>query len=206
MAARLKSAESWLPPAAILVVALPRGGVPVGFEIAKALRVPLDIWVVRKIGAPWEPELGLGAVAEGGYTYVNNELVATVGLVREQLTPLIERARREVLERVRLLRRDMAPPLVNGRHVIVVDDGMATGGSLSAALEAIAAHDPETITVALPVAAEQALRQLRFPATRVVCLHSPRDLQAVGAWYRDFSPVEDTLVCALLDQAKGKFA
>jgi putative phosphoribosyl transferase len=190
-----------LAPQHPIVLALPRGGVPVGYEIAHALGAPLDIWVVRKLGVPWHPELGAGAVAENGDIYINQSVVDEVGLSERQLHALIADKRREVDARVKLLRGSRARPDLRGRTVILVDDGVATGGTVRAAIRSIRAQGPRAIVLAVPVAAPQTLRVLRSEVDRVLCLRAPADLWAIGVWYEDFSQISDEEVIGLLDRA-----
>jgi putative phosphoribosyl transferase len=185
-----------------IVLALPRGGVPVGHEIARALHAPLDVWVVRKVGAPWHPELGVGAVAEGGYVYLNEQLLDYVGLTEEQLADVVRLKRREVDERVRLFRGDYPRPILRDRTVILVDDGIATGGTARVAIQAIRAQAPKAIVLAVPVAAPDAVRELAPEVERVVCLRTPSELFAIGVWYQDFTQVSDDEVVRLLDRAR----
>jgi putative phosphoribosyl transferase len=181
-----------------LVLALPRGGVPVGYEIARTLSAPLDIWGVRKVGAPGNPELGLGAVTEGGYTYVNREVVSALGLSDEEVQPLVETARQELRERVRQIRSLPARVTFAQRDVVVVDDGVATGGTLTVALQSIASFAPRSITVAVPVVPAQIVNRLSELVNRVVYVKAPDNLRAVGMWYEDFAPVADGEVRQLL--------
>jgi len=185
-----------------IVLALPRGGVPVGYEVARALNAPLDVWVVRKIGVPWHPELGVGAVAEGGDVYLTREVMAHVGLSDADLSAAIESKRGEVEARVRRYRGDRPTPELRDRTVILVDDGIATGGTIRAAIRAIRARAPRKIILAVPVASPDILEALAPEVDRTVCLLEPRDLFAIGLWYRNFTQVSDDEVVALLDRAR----
>ncbi|MDP1827656.1 MAG: phosphoribosyltransferase [Archangium sp.] len=185
-----------------IVIALPRGGVPVGFEIARALGAPLDIWVVRKIGVPWHQELGVGAIAEGGQLYISRPLIEQIGLTGLELAQMTETKRREVEERVRLFRGDRPRPSLRGRTVLLVDDGIATGGTMRAVIEAIRAEGPKQLVLAVPVAAPDTLSELGQLVDRVVCLLTPTDLHAIGLWYDDFTQVPDEEVLRLLERAR----
>jgi putative phosphoribosyl transferase len=185
-----------------IVLALPRGGVPVAFEVARALDAQLDIWVVRKIGAPWHPELGVGAVAEGGYTYLNQDILDHIGLSRDALAEAIEAKRREVEERVTRFRGGRPAPQLRGRSVLVVDDGIATGGTVRAVLRSLRSQSPKQLVLAVPVAAAATAKALAPELDRLVCLHTPHDLYAIGLWYDDFTQVTDDEVVALLEQAR----
>jgi putative phosphoribosyl transferase len=184
-----------------LVLALPRGGVPVGFEVAAALDAPLEVWVVRKVGVPFQPELGMGAIAEGPAVHLDEALIARLGVSRKAVLSVIERERAELERRVRRLRGDRPPPDVRGRTVILVDDGIATGGTMRAALEAIRARGAARIVLAVPVAAPQSIEQFRALADEVVCLLMPQRLMAIGIWYDVFAQTEDDEVIELLDRA-----
>ena len=181
-----------------IVLALPRGGVPVGNEVAKALNAPLDIWVVRKIGAPEFPELGVGAVAEGGLVHLDHEVLAEVGLTEEEARRLARDKQFEVEERVHRLRGDKPPPDVSGRTVILVDDGIATGGTMRASIAALRKRNPAKIVMAVPVAAAQTLSAMRDLVDDVVCIEAPTAMHAIGQWYEDFAPTTDDDVIALL--------
>jgi putative phosphoribosyl transferase len=189
-----------------IVIALPRGGVPVGFEVAAALRAPLDVWVVRKLGAPWNPELGMGAVAEGGYLYLSREIVREAGVSEEELARLIEAKRREVAARSRLFRGKRRRPELRGRTVILVDDGIATGGTVAAALGAVRRAGAAKVVLAVPVAAADSLEWLAESADDVVCLSAPARLGAVGNWYEVFHQVDDDEAVALLGRARRAHA
>lgn len=184
-----------------IVLALPRGGVPVGFEVARLLGAPLDVLVVRKIGVPGQEELALGAVASGGACYVNAEVVAEVGLPRELLDRLRDRELVEVERRNREYRGDRPMPDLAKRSVIIVDDGAATGATVEAAISALRGQAPAEIVVGLPVAPADTCQQLAAAADRLVCLHRPVFFYALGAWYVDFSQVSDDEVRDLLAQA-----
>jgi putative phosphoribosyl transferase len=185
-----------------IVMALPRGGVPVGYEIALALRAPLDVCIVRKLGVPWYPELGLGAVAEGGHIDVSREMIQALAISDAELAQLIALKRREVDERVARYRRGLPPPQLAERTVLLVDDGVATGGAVRAALRALRACRPSKIVLAAPVIPEDTLEQLAPSVEQIVCLVAPRYLQSVGLWYRDFTQVTDDEAVHLLAAAR----
>ncbi len=185
-----------------LLLALPRGGVPVAFEIARRLHTPLDVLIVRKIGAPGNPEYGLGAVVEGGYQYLDTPRVFEAGLTESDLRRTIEEERREV-ERRSLTYRDHRPrePL-EGRFVILVDDGVATGGTVVAATRAVRAAKARRIVIALGVCPPESYEILKREADEVVSLMLPRPFFAVGEWYDDFAPVSDEEVIRLLRESQ----
>lgn len=197
LAAELRDYASEHP----IVLALPRGGVPVGLEIARELSAPLDVWIVRKIGAPWHPELGMGAVAEGGHVHLSQEILDYVGLSSHTLSKAIEAKRHEVEERVRMLRGDRPRAVLRDRTVIIVDDGIATGGTVRAVIESIRAEGPKKIVLAVPVAAPDVLRTLAAEVDQVVCLLSPVDLYGIGLWYDDFAQLSDDEIVRQLDRA-----
>jgi putative phosphoribosyl transferase len=186
-----------------VVLALPRGGVPVGFEIARALGAPLDVLLVRKIGAPHQPELGIGAVVDGAEPQIvmDEGLVQLVGPPPGYVEREVQRQLAEI-ERRRKLYAGARPPLsVEGRAAIVVDDGIATGGTARAALRAIRRLRPRHLVLAVPVCSEDVLHSLAREADEAVCLSRPARLYAVGAHYRDFTQTSDEEVIRLLDEA-----
>ena len=186
-----------------VVIALARGGVPVAFEVARALGAPLDVLAVRKLGAPANPEFGVGAIAEGGATVLNAAIASRVGMTQRDLELTVERELRELSRRVECYRAGRAPLDVRGRTVIVVDDGLATGLTDLAAVRALRARGAARIVVAVPVGAREAVALVGEEADRVVCHTIPRELLGVGHWYRDFAPVSDQQVLELLGQAAG---
>jgi predicted phosphoribosyltransferase/predicted alpha/beta-hydrolase family hydrolase len=188
---RLADRLGHLAGSAPVVVALPRGGIPVGLEIAQRLGAPLDVVVVRKIGAPQQPELALGAVGEGGTRVLNDELVASLGISPDLLDALTDRARLEVTDRASRLRGDLPQADLSGRVVVLVDDGMATGATARAALQVLRAHGVARIVLAMPVADPDVAHRVGALADEVVCIEQPSALFAVGAWYRDFTQVSD---------------
>lgn len=194
---------SHVAPERPIVLALPRGGVPVAYEVARALEAPLDLLLVRKIGAPGNPELGIGAVAEGGVRVLDRSMVARLLISAEELEASLSRAQAELAERAARYRDGASHPEVAGRTVIVVDDGLATGGTASAAVESLRERGAGRVVVAVPVAAPESAARLRVLADEVVCVEEPPDLRGVGAWYRDFSQTRDAEVVELLRRARA---
>jgi putative phosphoribosyl transferase len=185
---------------AVTVLALPRGGVPLASVIADRLRAPLDVLVVRKVGAPGNREFGLGAVAEGGVEFLDRRLLDAVGVSRDDLISEI-RAEAEEVERLAFrLRGGRAPSTVRDRTVVLVDDGMATGGTVRAAIEAVRRQRPARIVVAVGVSSREAVHELRPLVDEIVCPLVPPALFAVGEWYREFGPVSETEVVELLQR------
>lgn len=185
-----------------IVLGLPRGGVVVAYEIARALGAPLDVWVARKLGAPAQPELGVGAIAEGGEVYLDRDLIHMLGISEGELTEVAEREAEELERRVRRFRGQRARPEVRGRTVILVDDGIATGGTARAALRSLRRLGPRRLVLAVPVASTSTLDALRHEADEVLCLESDPYLGSIGAWYADFTQTSDDEVRALLDAAR----
>ncbi|MBN1205391.1 MAG: phosphoribosyltransferase [Myxococcaceae bacterium] len=186
-----------------IVLGLPRGGVPVAYEVAQALEAPLDVWVVRKVGAPGFQEFGLGAVAEGGIVYLNPESLEEVGASSGEVREIVLKKSAEVAERVQRFRGGRPSPPIEGRTVIIVDDGIATGGTVRAALQSLRMGRPGKLVLAVPVAASQTLEELQRLADDVVCLFDTPALYAIGAWYEDFQQVPDEEVVRLLELARG---
>ena len=185
----------------VIVLALPRGGVPVGYEIARYLRAPLDVFVVRKLGVPWHPELAMGAIASGGVEVLNGDVITAYSIPPHVIRAVAEREMEELERRVRQYRGDRPQPDLKGRTVILVDDGLATGSTMKAAVAAVRLHKPRAITVAVPVAAMQTCQELAREVEDVVCLRTPLDFSAVGLWYEDFSQTTDEEVRQLLSEA-----
>jgi len=184
-----------------LVLAIPRGGVPVGVEIARRLGCELDVLIVRKVGAPGDPEYGLGAVGEGDVVLVDAPRAHAAGYSPLDLESVVRREREEVAARARRFRGGRPPAPLDGRTAIVVDDGVATGGTVATAVTVVRARHPSAVVVALGVAAPEAVARLRRIADDVVVALVPPYLEAVGQWYRDFDPVEDETVQRLLGRA-----
>lgn len=187
-----------------LVLGLPRGGVPVAYEVARELGAPLDVCVVRKIGAPFQPELGLGAVSEDGAVYLNRHATMLVGVPERELAELIAEKRQEVEDRVRRFRRGAPPLPVAGKTVIVVDDGVATGGTAHAAIQTLRQRGAGRVVLAVPVGATDTLDELATVADHVVCLSPETDFYAVGQFYEDFRQTTDDDVVELLDRARAQ--
>ena len=182
----------------VVVLALPRGGVPVGVEVARALEAPLDVFVVRKLGVPGEPELAMGAIASGGVRVLSPEIVQGYGVSDRQIESVVAEESAE-LERREASYRGNRPPLdVRGKVVILVDDGLATGSSMRAAIGALRSRSPARIVVAVPVAPRSTARQFGSIADEVVCAATPEPFHAVGEWYDHFGQVSDEEVRALL--------
>ena len=187
---------------AVLVLALPRGGVPVGFEVARALGAPLDIFLVRKLGVPDQEELAMGAIASGGTRLLDEEVIQGLGISPVQLEETTRREERELARRERLYRRTGSGPDISGQTIVLVDDGIATGWTMSAAIEALRNEGAREIVVAVPVAAAETCKELERSADAVVCLYTPPQFFAVGQWYRDFSQTTDEEVRDLLARSR----
>jgi putative phosphoribosyl transferase len=185
----------------VVVLALPRGGVPVAYEVARALRAPLDVFVVRKLGVPGHEEVAMGAVASGGARVLNEDVVRGLGIPEHAIDAVATWERRELTRRERLYRGDRPPPDVRDKTVIVVDDGLATGASMHAAITALRAHHPARIVVAVPTASSETCEALRPLVDDVICATTPEPFHAVGLWYEDFSQTTDDEVRELLVRA-----
>jgi putative phosphoribosyl transferase len=189
-------------PADSIVLALPRGGVPVGFEIARSLGFPLDIAVVRKIGVPWQPELAMGAVGANGVRTLDVDLIHKAGIRDEQVARIAAAEAHEAERRERIFRAGRPPLDLKNRTVILVDDGLATGSTMTAAVKLVRALEPRRVIVAVPVASPQACEQIQGIADECVCLATPSPFQAVGQWYEDFAQTSDAEVRELLSLAQ----
>ena len=184
-----------------IVLALPRGGVPVGFEVAKALHSDLDIFLVRKLGVPGHEELAIGAIASGGIRVLNQTLIRELGLTSLVIDSITARERREIERRERLYREHRPPLAVGDRTVILVDDGLATGATMLAAARALRIQRPKRIIVAVPVASREACEEFRRHVDETVCAETPEPFYSVGSWYEDFSQTSDAEVRELLERA-----
>lgn len=185
----------------LLVLALPRGGVPVGYEVARALGAELDILLVRKLGTPGQPELAMGAIASGGIEVINPRIVQALGISEQQIQEVAREEYAELQRRETAYRGDRPFPEVSGRTVILVDDGLATGASMKAAIQALKTLEPGKIIVAVPVAPPDTLRSLESEVDEVVALMAPPAFAAVGQWYVDFGQTSDEEVRELLQAA-----
>jgi predicted phosphoribosyltransferase len=197
---------SKLPPFAnrsdTVVLALPRGGVPVGFEVARALNVPLDVFVVRKLGLPGQEEFAMGAIASGGICVLNEDLVRALGIPDEVINAVAAHEERELERREHLYREGRPAVAVQGRTVILVDDGLATGSSMRVAVMALKRKKPAQIVVAVPVGASETCAEIESAADRIICVVTPEAFRSVGEWYRDFSQTSDEEVRDLLRRAE----
>jgi predicted phosphoribosyltransferase len=182
----------------VLVLALPRGGVPVAFEVAKALHAPLDVFLVRKLGVPGHEELAMGAVATGGVRVLNEPVVRALRIPQYVIDAVAAWEEQELARRERLYRGDRPPPDVRGRTVVLVDDGLATGSTMQAAVKALRQQQPAKIVVAVPTASPEACDALKLETDEVICAVTPQPFYAVGLWYEDFSQTTDEEVRELL--------
>ena len=189
----------------VVVLGLPRGGVPVAYEIAQALHAPLDVFVVRKLGAPGQPELALGAIASGGTRVLNDDVVWSLGLDEEMIDAVVAKEQQELARRERLYRGERPPLVVHDQTVILVDDGVATGATIRAAIAALRAQRPAKVIVAVGVAPPETCAELEQEVDEVVCLLQPDPFWAVGLWFADFSATSDEEVRTLLAQAAAGF-
>jgi predicted phosphoribosyltransferase len=188
--------RKWPPDS--IVLALPRGGVPIGFEVARALGLSLDVIVVRKLGVPWQPELAMGAIASGGVRVLDQELIRQERISQKDVEAIAAREQLEAERRERLYRASRPPLELRDRTVILVDDGLATGSTMMAAVQCVKSLQPSAVIVAVPVASRQAYAYLRHAADECVCLAVPEPFGAVGEWYEDFRQTSDAEVRDLL--------
>jgi len=189
----------------VLVLALPRGGVPVGFEVATALNAPLDVFLVRKLGLPGHEELAMGAIASGGVTVLNEDVVRMNQVPESTIESVAARQRAELERRELTYGRDRKHIELRGKSVIIVDDGLATGATMRAAVAAVRQQRPARIIVAVPTAPPDTCRSFRDQADEVICVITPQHFAAVGYWYSDFSQTTDQEVRELLDRADRRF-
>lgn len=185
----------------VIVLALPRGGVPVAFEVAKALDAPLDVFLVRKLGVPGHEELAMGAIASGGVRVLNENIVAYLDIPDSIIETIAANELSELERRERAYRGDRPPPDVQNRDVILIDDGLATGSTMRAAAAALRKQGPKRIIVAVPVSARQTCDEFRSEVDEVVCAVTPEPFRGVGLWYEDFSQTTDEEVSELLKQS-----
>ena len=184
----------------VIVLALPRGGVPVAFEVAAALQAPLDVFLVRKLGTPGHRELAMGAIASGGTRVLNDDVVQWLGITAEQIDAIAREEQRELERREAAYRGGRSLPSLTGHIVILVDDGLATGSTMRAAVQAVKQQQPARVIVAVPVGARDTCDELRRSADAVVCARMPTPFSAVGQWYRNFDQTSDEEVRQLLTE------
>lgn len=188
----------------VIVLALPRGGVPVAAEIAKVLAAPLDVLVVRKLGVPGSEELAMGAIASGDCKYLNPELIEKLHISEEAIGAVVQRENQELMRREKAYRGGLPPLNLTDRTVILVDDGLATGATMRVAVEAVKQQQPQELTVAVPVAEPSVCRWLGEEVDRIICAETPRPFYGVGLWYKEFSQTSDEEVRSLLQQARHR--
>jgi putative phosphoribosyl transferase len=203
LAARLKK---YADRPDLVVLALPRGGVPVAFEVAQALHAPLDVFLVRKLGVPGQEEAALGAIATGGVRVLDQNLVHLLGIPHEVIEGIAAREERELRRRERLYRDGRPAPVVAGKTIILVDDGLATGSTMRAAIAALRKQGPTRIVVAVPVGSAESCEELAREADEVICARTPEPFYAVGLWYEDFTQTTDDEVRDLLAQSAAEHA
>lgn len=188
----------------VLVLALPRGGVPVGYEVARELHAPLDVFVVRKLGVPGHEELAMGAIASGGVLVLNEDVLATLQLSDEEVDAVAAHEQLELARRERLYRGDRPAPDLHGRTVILIDDGIATGATMRAAIDAVREQEARSIVAATPTIARETYEQMRTTVDEFVAVLIPEEFYAVGQWFLDFSQTTDDEVRALLESANSR--
>jgi putative phosphoribosyl transferase len=196
-----ESLQSYAGRGDVLVLALPRGGVPVGFEVARRLGAPLDVFVVRKLGTPWHEELAMGAIATGGVRVLNDEVVQAYSIPEPVIAEVIGREEQELARRERLFRGGRAPLRIVGKTVILVDDGLATGSTMRAALKALRQQAPARIVAGVPVGAPETCEEFQGEADEMICVRTPEPFFAVGQFYEDFSQTSDEEVREMMERA-----
>jgi predicted phosphoribosyltransferase len=189
----------------VVVLALPRGGVPVAYAVAQALQAPLDVFLVRKLGLPGHEELAMGAIASGGVRILNREVIDAMRIPGEVIDAIIHREQQELARREQLYRDDNPSPSLQDQVAILVNDGLATGAGMAAAVTALRAHEPDEIVVAVPIAAAESCEQFAQRVDRMVCLETPTPFFGVGLWYENFTQVRDDEVRNLLTRAAERF-
>jgi predicted phosphoribosyltransferase len=185
----------------VLVLALPRGGVPVGLQVARALNAPLDVFLVRKLGVPGHQELAMGAIASGGVRVLNQDVVSGLSIPPDIIERVAEEEQRELERREREYRDNRPPPDVRGKTIILVDDGLATGSSMRAAVQALRQLGPKSIVIAVPTAPVETYEEFRNAGEEIICAMTPEPFYGVGMWYQDFSQTSDREVREALSQA-----
>jgi predicted phosphoribosyltransferase len=189
----------------LLVLGLARGGIPVAYEVAKALNVPLDIFLVRKLGVPWQEELAMGAIASGGFRVLDQKMIRELGISTQMVEAVVRREIQELNRREECYRNDRSGVDGHGRTVILVDDGLATGSSMRVAIRAVRASYPRAIVVAVPIGTPATCDEMLSIADDVVCARSSEDFRAVGGWYQDFTQTSDDEVSDLLERAAQEY-
>jgi predicted phosphoribosyltransferase len=187
-----------------IVLGLPRGGLPVAYEVARALGAPLDILNVRKLGVPWHEELAMGAIGTGGVRVLNSDIMLGMGITQDALDEATTAQQAELERRERLYRGGRPAPVLAGRTVILVDDGIATGATVRAAIEVVRAQKPESIVLAVPVVQDSVAEDLRRDVHELVAVSTPADLLAIGAWYQSFPQLSDDAVRRTLELARSR--
>ena len=185
----------------VLILGLPRGGVPVAYEVARELNAPLDVFIVRKLGVPGHEELGMGAIATGGVRTLHEGIIREIGISPQTIEAVSAREQAELERRERLYRGDRPAPTIKGRTVVIVDDGLATGSTMKAAIQAVRQQDPRQVIVAVPTAPSETCEQLKGSADEVVCALTPEPFFAVGGSYADFTQITDEEVRDLIASA-----
>ena len=181
---------------------MPRGGVPVAYEIAKALSLPLDVFIARKLGTPGHKEFAMGAIASGGATVFNEEIIQSLQIPQSAIDAVIQSEQKELLRREHLYRGNRPFPILLNKTIILIDDGIATGATMSAAIQSLQSHNPENIVIAVPVAARATCQEMTALVDKMVCPLQPIDFNAVGLWYEKFPQTSDEEVIAFLAQSK----
>ncbi|MEQ8974650.1 MAG: phosphoribosyltransferase [Coleofasciculus sp. C1-SOL-03] len=188
----------------VIVLGLPRGGVPVAYEVARGLDAPLDVWLVRKLGAPGHEELAMGAIASGGTRILNKDVVRSLGVSEQAIDKVAAKEQQELERREKAYRGDLPPLELRDRTVLLVDDGLATGASMHAAAVALRQYDPKKIIAAVPVAAPETCQEFKVEVDEIICTETPQPFYAVGLWYNKFDQTTDQEVRDLMERAASQ--